>query len=160
MVKIFLGCFIITVCTAIGKKTTAKHKHKLSYYECLLSFNKALKQNLQFKQEDLLNLVNFDYKNQDFNASISSFKLAKQNVFDYQELYYPEFLDKDDRAFLSNYFELLGKGNTKAEMENLVFYEELINEKVCKIADNCSKFSNLGQRLGFAVGMAVFIIIL
>ena len=160
MVKIFLGGVIIILCTAIGKKYTVKHLHKLRFYECLAQFNLLLKQNLMFKYDNLLNLLNFETENQDFKATLDSFKLYKSNTFNNLDLYFPYWADDEDKQFLTNYFTCLGKGNSDSEMENLVFYEELIKEKLKKIADKSNKFSNLGQKLGFAVGMAIFIIIL
>jgi hypothetical protein len=160
LAKIFLGCAIIVVCTLIGKKSTAKFKLKLEYFECLHNFNKTLKQNLMHYQSDILNLVNFENFSNDFSTTLSSFKLSRLNDSSSLELYFPEWLDKDERVFLTNYFNILGKGNLQSEMENLTFYEEIINEKLFKIADKNSKFSKLGQKLGLAVGTTLFIIIL
>jgi hypothetical protein len=160
LAKIFLGCAFIIFCTTIGKKTTDKYKLKLDYFECLYNFNNALKQNLMHRQENILNLVNVDTFCQDFKATLSSFKLSKQNETTNLDIYFPDWADDEDKVFLLNYFSLLGKGNLQSEMENMLYHEEIINEKLNKIADKNSKFSKLGQKLGFAVGMTVFIIIL
>lgn len=148
------------LCTFVGKNTTAKFTHKLKYYQCLTRFNLLLKQNLMYKQDNLLKLLDFNFENSDFKTSLQSLKIVKYNESTSNELYFPEYLETEDIAFLTNYFTSLGRGNLDSEMENLLFYENEINEKVDKIADKNSKFSNLGQKLGFAIGMTVFIVIL
>ncbi len=160
MVKFIIGIALVGVSTVLGKRLTVKHLYRLKYYECLSRFNLHLKQNLLHKKEDLLELLRFKCDNEDFSATLTSLKLNVTLENDASELYFPYWADGDDRAFLSNYFNSLGENNLQAEMENIVIQENLINDKVLKIADKSSKFSNLGQRLGFSVGMVVFIIIL
>ena len=113
-----------------------------------------------FRHDNLLNLLDFTTANQDFRATLNSFKCFKANTLNTLDLYFPLWANEEDKQFLNDYFISLGKGNADAEMENILYFEEQIKEKLKKIEDKSSKFSNLGQKLGFAVGMAIFIIIL
>lgn len=160
MVKLFIGIAIILTCTSFGKGYTIKYSKSVKYYECLAKFNLQLKQNLMFKHDNLLNLLDFTTNNQDFKATLNSFKCSTANSLNVFDLYYPLWANEEDKQFIDDYFTNLGKGNTDAEMENILYFEELIKEKLKKITDKSSRFSNLGQKLGFAVGMAIFIIIL
>ena len=160
MVKLFIGAIIIISCTAFGKRYTLKYSQSVKFYECLARFNLQLKQNLMFRHDNLLNLLDFTTANQDFRATLNSFKCFKANTLNTLDLYFPLWANEEDKQFLTDYFISLGKGNADAEMENILYFEEQIKEKLKKIEDKSSKFSNLGQKLGFAVGMAIFIIIL
>ena len=113
-----------------------------------------------FKHDNLINLLDFTTNNQDFKATLNSFKCFTANSLNDFDLHYPLWANEEDKQFIDDYFTNLGKGNTDAEMENILYFEELIKEKLKKITDKSSRFSNLGQKLGFAVGMAIFIIIL
>ena len=159
MVKLILGVVIILTTTVLGKKVTDKFHHKLKYYECLKRFNLYLKQNMLHKRDILVNLLDFKCENQDFSATLSSIKLKILQLSE-SCIYLPYWADEDDKTYLNEYFLSLGKNNSLAEIEFITAQEEIINEKVLKIADKNSKFLNLGQKLGLAVGIAVFIIIL
>ena len=160
MVKIFLGGIIILSCTLFGKKYTSQYYLKLKYFECLAELNLQLKQNLMFKHDNLLNILYSPPYSSDFNTTLDSFKLYKSNNLIAIDLYFPYWANDDDKQFITNYFLSLGKGNRDSEMENIIYYENIISEKLKKISDKSSKFSSLGQKLGFAVGMAIFVIIL
>ncbi|MBR2337567.1 MAG: hypothetical protein IKA61_06460 [Clostridia bacterium] len=160
MVKFILGLITVVTCTLIGKKITSKYLYELSFFECLLRFNLHLKQNLKFKRDSLIELLDYKCNNEDFCTVLSSFKLSKSSMQSNSELYFPSWTSIEDRQFLVDYFNSLGTGNSDSEIENLNLYDELINEKLCKISDKSSKYSNMGQKLGFSFGMAIFIIII
>ena len=160
MVKVFVGVIFIAISTVLGKKITSKYLLKLKYYESLKRFNLHLKQNLMYKRDNLLDLLNFSCENQEFLATISSFKLNLYSETSRDEVYLPYWVDEEDKRFLNDYFNSLGKNNLDAEVEFVSAEQVIIDEKVKIIADNSSRFSNLGQKLGFSLGMVVFIIIL
>lgn len=160
MAKIFLGVTIVVFASLFGKRFTEKYWLKLKYFECLKRFNLHLKQNMLHKKDNLIELLDFKCDNEEFVATISSFKLNKLNESQGEEIYFPYWTEEKDRTFLREYFESLGKSNVGAEYENILAQQTIIDEKVCEIAYKSSKFSKLGQKLGFAFGMAVFILIL
>ena len=160
MVKFILGVISTISCTLLGRSLTIKYLYKLKYYECLKRFNLHFKQNLLHKKDNLLHLLDFKCNNNEFLATLSSVKLKKALSNDASTVYFPNWTDEDDVAFLTDYFNSLGENNLTAEVERITNYDLIINEKVSKIADKSIRFSNLGQKLGLAVGVAVFIIIL
>lgn len=160
MVKFILGCFAVVVCTFLGKKFTDKYLQKLLYYESLQSFNLNLKSNLRFKRDSILNLLDNEYKCKDFCLTLQSFKTCVFTDGKFSDVFFPDWFDLEDLNFLTEYLLNLGKGNSSSEKEFIDAYQILIDEKLVKIKDNNCKFSKLGKRLGFSVGMAVFILIL
>ena len=112
-----------------------------------------------FKRDNLLNLLNYDSKNIDFNTTLNSVKVNKCYRHN-KDVYLPSWVNDDDVYFILNYFDTIGFYSVDAEVENIRIQEELINEKLSKIADKSNKYSNLGQKIGFSLGMAIFIIIL
>ncbi len=160
MVKILLGGIILFVSTLLGKSLTDKHSLKKKYFEDLKDFNGDLIRNLKFRKDTLFNTLKTYSCQNDFNYTLDSYRAYVYNAGEVEDVFFPQYIDGEDRTFLYSYFEKLGKGNSFSEVEFLTFSQDIINEKLLKIKDNCSKFSKLGQKLGFAVGMTVFILIL
>ena len=160
MVKVLLGGIILLVSTFLGKSLTDKYSSKKNYFEDLKDFNGNLIRNLKFRKDTLFNtLKTYSYQS-DFNYTLESYKTYVYTGGEIEDLFFPQYIDGEDKTFLYSYFEKIGKGNSFSEGDFLSSSQEVINEKLLKIKDNCSKFSKLGQKLGFAVGMTVFILIL
>ena len=160
MVKIFIGISLVVISTILGKSFTDKYKKRLNYYEKIKEFNNKLKRNIYYKQDSLLKLLDVDSKNDNFNQTLKSYKLYLYSGDSIEDIYLPDFLEEDDKLELINYFNSLGKNSVLSELEFNGYYEEQFNEKLCKIRDKNSRFSNLGQKLGFSFGLVVFILIL
>lgn len=160
MFKILTGCFAIIFCTVLGKKITSKYFEHLIYFESLQQFNLNLKTNLKFKQDSIVNLLDKEYKSKEFSLTLQSFKACTFNFGNISDLYMPQWIKDDDASFIRDYLLNLGKGNSVSEMDFIDVYQNLIDEKLVKIKDNNCKFTNLGKRLGFSAGIALFILIL
>ncbi len=160
MDKLFFGVVIIPLCTILGRNITDKYFKRLNYFEQFLNFNKHLKQNLLFKRENLINLLNFPSSCEDFSLTLSSFKTSIMLEESSNEIFIPKYVEQKDKDIFIDYFSKIGKGSLTSELDFLNGFEIILNEKLVKIKDNNSKFSKLGQKLGFAVGMAVTILII
>ena len=160
MVRLFIGFISIFACSIIGKEITDKFRLKANYYERVREFNLKLKQNLLYRCDSLLNLVDYRTKNEHFNQTLQSYKLYLFTQGNIDDLYMPQFLDEEDRQNLLSYFLQIGKGNTISELEFIEYFDGELIEKLSKIRDKSNKFSNLGQKLGFSFGLGIFILIL
>ncbi len=160
MVKLLFAIVIIPLCTLLGRNFTDKYFKRLNYFEQFLNFNRYLKQNLLFKRENLVNLLDFTSSCEDFLLTLSSFKTSILLEESYSDIFIPDYVEQIDREIFIDYFSKIGKGNLTSELDFLSSFEIVLNEKLLKIKDNNSKFSKLGQKLGFAVGMAVTILII
>lgn len=155
--NIVLGCTLLIACTLIGKYSTLKYKKRVDFFEEFIRFNNVLKRNLLFKRENILKLLDYNTKNQEFSATLKSVKLKICGI-SRDRIYIPEFIEESD--FFTSYFDCLGLDCSVGELDLLNEYEVISNEKLLKIKDNCSKFSKLGSKLGFSAGMVVMILLL
>ena len=160
MERIILGCVAIVVCTLLGKSFTSKYSQKLKYYQALQSFNFNLKTNLRFRKDNLIKLLDYECCCKDFYLTLQSMKNCIYTDGSFCEVYFPSWFDDGDKLFLIEYLSNLGKGNSVAEMDFVDSNAEIICEKLVKIKDNNSKFTNLGKKLGLVGGIAVFVLIL
>ncbi|MBQ9782281.1 MAG: hypothetical protein IJW26_03755 [Clostridia bacterium] len=156
----FIFCIaILLASTLIGKTFTDKHAKKYSFYDSLKRFNLSLKQNIKFKRKNIIELLDFKTSDEDFNCFLSSYKLKVTAIND-EKIYTPTWASEEDVEFLTSYLNGIGKNGSISELDFLNSYEDGINDKLIKIKENDAKYSKLGQKLGFAVGMGLVVIIL
>ena len=160
MVKLFIGLISIVICTVVGKSITDKYCHKKLYFEYFKDFNQKLKQNLTYKRESMIKMLDFDCKNEYLNDTLKSFKTYLFYGKNVDDIYFPPFLEDEEIKIFKDYFETIGKNSAVSELEFIKYFDDKLNEKLLKIRDKINKFSTLGQKIGFSVGLAVCILIL
>ena len=159
MAKIFVCIAIVVVSTFIGKSFSDKHSKQYSFYCALKSFNLSLKRNIKFKRQNLIELLDFKSSDEDFNCYLSSCKLtlvSNENI----DRFFPFWCSDNDKDFLVAYMEGVGKNGRESELDFINSQEEIIDERIAKIEENMKKYSSLGQKLGFALGMGLVVIII
>lgn len=157
MAKFFIGVLALIISTLVGHNFSLKQKRQLEFYEEFKRFNSSLKRNIQFRKDNLINLLNYDCKNDDFICTLKSAKLIITGISK-EEICLPEYIT--DKDFFNRFFCNIGYGNGINELNFLCEYEDELNEKLLKIKDNYSKLSSLYDKLGFSFGMVVMILIL
>ena len=68
-----------------------------------------------YRHDDIINLLDFNTKNQDFKSCLESVKLNKSSIGEKNEIYIPRWADEEDKEFFTTYFNSLGIGNTDSE---------------------------------------------
>lgn len=159
MFKLFLCLTVLIFSTVTGKNFTDKYSKKLKFYTCLKNFNLSLKQNIKFRRKNIIDLLNYNSNDEDFNCFLSSCKLAV-TVGEVKNIFLPKWATEEDRNFFVSYFEGIGKNGTLSELDYINSYSEIIDDKLIKIKENATNFSKLGQKLGFAVGACLVVIII
>ena len=159
MAKIVVCIAVLILSTVMGKSFSDKHDKRYQFYNSLKNFNLSLKQNIKFKRKGVLQLFEDKSYCADFSFLLSSYKLSVLQGFD-KKLSFPTWADREDEEFLTTYLNGLGKNSSETELDFINSYEEIINQKLIKIEENKHKFSKLGQKLGFTVGLGLVIIII
>ena len=73
---------------------------------------------------------------------------------------FPNYLNDEQKKIVSEYFLNVGKRATKAEEDFLEYQGKIISEQLEICKSEKAKNKNIGEKLGFGVGLAVFILIL
>ena len=160
MAKFIVGCIIIVISTVIGGKLTDKYRRRAEFYEALKDFNLKLKQNLLYKKDKLYIVADYKSGSPDFNITLEDFRsLSFYGKSNNTDIFLPSYLSVSERDFVEEYFLAIGKGNVRSEAELICSYEYSINEKLSKMQDENTRFSKLGRKVGLAVGLTVFILV-
>ena len=142
MLKMIIGFLIVAACTIIGANYSDIQKKKEEFFFYLGDFNARLIMNLSYKKENVKRILEEEKYVLFKNIYEKRQSGRTENIF-------PNYLSDEQKKIVSEYFLNVGKGATKAEED---FFD------ICK--SERAKNSNIGETLGFGIGLAVFILIL
>ena len=119
--KIFLGILVIIFSTFIGYILSKKYTKLKNFYCNFDNFNKMLKTEIAFSQKTLKEIIAEKYSiNNDF---LYNFKLYLENKENF--CLNINYLSSDEKAFLLEYFENIGKTEKGSQLEFLKKAEAL-----------------------------------
>ena len=158
MLKIISGIIITVISTILGRKAVKSHSDRLSFYKSLCEFNCTLLKDLSFKRNGVAEAFEKDYFYDDFNDCL---KVVKQNFFSGKEIKIDRrYLKDDERREIEVYFGEIGKYSSVTETDYLKQKGEEFAEIVKSSEEQTKKFLSIGPKLGFTLGIIVFILIL
>ena len=154
IIKTTLCVIFVFATTLIGVKLTYPFKARKNVFEVLSKFNSSFKSRLQCFSPSL-------------EESLMSLKKQLPETFDGVEKIFDgetfECVDKrltvSQRKLVSEYVNSLGSVDTKSQMELLSVYGQAFSAEKNASEENEKKFSTLGVKLGFSIGLAVVVVI-
>ena len=154
--KIFLGILVIIFSTFIGYVLSKKYTKLKNFYCNFDNFNKMLKTEIAFSQKTLKEIIAEKYSiNNDF---LYSFKLYLENKENF--CLNINYLSSDEKAFLLEYFENIGKTEKGSQLEFLKKAEERLSTFYKNAIELDKKYKTLYIKLGFLIGLIIFILII
>ena len=154
--KIFLGILVILFSTFIGYILSKKYTKLKNFYCNFDNFNKMLKTEIAFSQKTLKEIIDEKYSiNNDF---LFSFKLYLENKENF--CLNINYLSSDEKAFLLEYFENIGKTEKGSQLEFLKKAEERLSTFYKNAIELDKKYKTLYIKLGFLIGLIIFILII
>lgn len=148
--KIFLGIIIIILLSFVGYLLSNKLTKRKNYYKSFNNFNDRLKNEIGFSKNSLLNL--FDEEN-DFNNSLKLLlKGEKINKISY--------LSKDESDFLIKYAKNIGKSDKNTQIDYINKCKDSIDKLYNESIENEKKYKTLYVKLGFLIGLIIFILLI
>ncbi len=156
MLKIVIGISVVFFTTFLGKKFSDKFVGRDKFMAALISFNNRLITNLSFKRESIPEFIVNDFGNDDFNSTLSGIDFTKDDL----GLSFPDYIKKDDSKIFRDYFIAIGKQSEYAENEYLRSMNDVFSEMKKKTSIEAEKARPLGLKIGFSLGVIIFIIIL
>ncbi len=158
MIKVIIGIIITALSTFIGKKYTDRYLRRFSFFKAVGDFNSDLIRDLKFKKDGLVYALEKEYLCSDFNSFAKKYAKAIKSGDEMPEL--PDYLTVAEKNDLKDYFCKLGKYSATSEADYLSVMREEISKKCEELDAESKKNSKLGGKLGFILGVAVFVIII
>ena len=150
--RIFLGLLSLIVCTAFGYYFSLKYVEKRKFYSDFLTFNKRYRSEINFSFNTIGHIIN--------NFNDGKFIRILKNVYKEEEIEYPKFLNEEEINFLDSYISYIGKTD-KFTQENFIdsVNGNLINYYNVSVEEE-KKYKNYYVKLGFLIGLIVFVALL
>ncbi|MBO4262286.1 MAG: hypothetical protein J5903_00690 [Clostridia bacterium] len=158
MIKYIVGFLVVAISTVAGKKFTEKYKCRYDFFKALSAFNSEVIRDMAYKKDGLLSVMKKSYGNDSFDEYLKKVAKSAEEGTELPEP--PEFLEREDGGYVKKYFSQIGRFSSAAETDLLLSAREELNARTEEHKSKSDKFAALGAKLGFAVGMTVFIIII
>lgn len=152
--KLVFGIVAVAALTLLGKCFSEKYKRKSEFFESLYYFNRDLSSNISYKKDSLSVLTKKKYASEDFNRVLN-------NAFESDEFCeLPRYLSNGEIDFLREYFNSIGKNTTCGEVEYIEHADVIIKSYRDETKKFEVKYSPLYVKLGFSLGLTVFILMI
>ncbi|MBR1867675.1 MAG: hypothetical protein IJ800_03745 [Clostridia bacterium] len=158
MLKLILGLMITALSTLIGKRFTNKYKDKYEFYKAYEKFNSTAIRNLNFRNGGIRGFYKDDFGNKNFNDFLG--EIIDEIDSEAKIKFLPNYLTEREKNEIVDYFTSIGRQNFNAEMDLLERTRVFLDEKIKELKEQSRRYSSLGAKLGFTIGMTTMIIIL
>ena len=151
--RVFLGILLVCLSTLISYVLTNKFSLKRQFYDDFYNFNTTLKQEISFRQTTLISLLK-NGGTTDFYLLLTEFienNKANQNI---------KYLSNDEIESFYNYAKTLGAGDKDSQIEFLNEIGKSLLDKQKKCTQDEKNYKVLYIKLGFLLGLILFVLVL
>ena len=151
--KIILGIIVVIFSTCLGYIFSTKYKLKSIYYTSFYNFNKLLKNEVSFTKKTIIEIIdsikesNIFYDNLKNIFKIKNYKIENKS------------LNNDEIEFLHSYIDRIGQTEAKTELDYLSSIELVLKEKMDEVVAIEKKYKPLCIKMGFLLGLIIFVLI-
>lgn len=151
--KIIFGLFLIALSTYFGYYLSIKYKTKKDFYIAFYDFNKKLKNEVLFTKKTIYEIIDKPLNN-DF------YELLKNRLSDNSFISDKLKLTDDELDFFYDYADRIGQTETKTEIDYLSSIETVLKDKMNNAINEEKKYKTLFIKMGFLIGLILFVLIL
>ncbi len=153
--KIFFGISSIALCVFFAYKFSNKYTIRKNFYNSFCEFNKKLKDEVAFSQTSIIKLIKSFSEQKQFYAYIQKYFL--ENIKPSLD---GKIFSNDERDYFVNYLSGIGNLDRDTQISGLVNADKYLSEKVSLALEEEKKYKSLYIKLGFLLGLLIFVIIL
>ena len=153
-IKLIFGVILIFLSSKIAVIKAKNHKEKYLYYLSAKLMCKNLEGELLYLRRPINQALDIDYPSFYYAKTVNSVILGEKTIF------YPDFLTVDEISKFELLFEQLGKTDSNSQMAYVLSCKEdfvkIENEKRLEY----QKFYSLTLKIGFLIGVALFVLVI
>lgn len=152
-VKFLLGAAIVAFCTFLGYLFAGKYRARKSFFFEANAFNEKFLAELKFSRKPVGEFFKTVNAQGDFARLTEAAEAGGAAAPDFS------FLSKSEKDFVSEYFSMLGKGDSASQLGYFSAQEQILKEKLFKSEKEAKERSELYTKLGLLFGLAFVILI-
>lgn len=158
MLKVLLGCCIIAFGCFCGYLLAKRYRQRRHFFRQFFEFNERFLNEIAYYRRPIQEFVSKHSYYGDFEVFLKSYFTSLKGG-DFEILEYT-FLKEEEKAFLYDYFQMLGKGDSASQKA----YFSSAHLTLAKWKENSNqegkKYEDLYIKLGFLCGLFVLILII
>ena len=163
MIKFFVGLAVIAFSTFCGYFIAGKYRKRCVFFVQFYEFNERFLSEVSYYRRPIRQFFGkYSYKGE-FSILLSEFLFSLENdqVFGKKTLEHAafQFLKKEEKSMLCDYFLMLGKGDSAAQKG----YFSAVKERLTILRGDAQKeekrYVDLYVKLGFLFGLFILILI-
>lgn len=153
--KIILGIILVGLCVYLGYFFSSKYIDKRKFYEDFWNFNKKIKNEVSFSQKTINKMI-------DEQGEKTLFYQTFENEFNEKSEKNDKikFLSKNEKEFFREYVSMIGKSDNASQISYIDSSDTRIKELLDESSENEKKYKSLYIKLGFLLGVILFIAIM
>ncbi|MBO5927354.1 MAG: hypothetical protein J6Q32_00685 [Clostridia bacterium] len=153
--NVLCGIIAICLCTFIGYYLSGRWTDRKIFYSDFLSFHNTLLKEIEFSKKSLPEIAETLSNDKDFNKYVKNIYFNEQG-----KILKFKYLTADENKFLEDYFLKIGKSNSQVENGFLNSLTDEIINKSSQSAVNEVKYKKLYIKIGFLLGLMLFILLI
>ena len=161
ILKFFLGVAIVAFTSFCGYFLSKKYRLRNSFFAELWEFNERFLSEISYYRRPLGEFLATSPHKGSFGTFLESFYGALQNEererIDLTEY---DFLTKEEKSFVEDYFSMLGRGDSGAQKTFFSSMKEPLSKIKFDTQTANKKYGDLYIKLGFLCGLLILILIL
>ena len=151
--KFVLGGLIIAFCTLLGWVASGKYRARKSFFMQLSALNDKYLAELKFARKPISQFLSENHFVGDFEKYIQEFSKHRSVDTNYN------YLSREERDYISEYFSMLGKGDSHSQNSYFSAQVETLLDKKSAYEKEAKSRSELYLKLGLISGLAFVILI-
>ncbi len=152
IIKMALSLLSVFTCVYLGKKKADKYKLDKKVWQEIVEINSAMINNQLMYKNSVITVL------QKLNLSMSN--VCIEILKDEQTEQILDQIDKQDKELIIGYFSNLGKGISVEQIKYLNDFDIIAKKKLSNYTIKDEKYSSACIKLGFLIGVAIFILVL
>ena len=164
MLKFLLGVAIIAFTTFCGYIFAKKYRIKKQFFMQLQEFNERFLSEIAYYKRPLREFIagyayrgEFDMLLQDFIMGLENGSFHERTLSDLPNY---AFLTQEECRFVSDYFLMLGRGDSASQKGYFSSVKEPLIKLQNKAAETSKKYGDLYVKIGFLCGLLILILII
>ena len=164
MVKFLLGIAIVAFTSYCGYVLAKKYRKRKLFFAQLKEFNERFLSEVSYYRRPLGEFVfKYGYKGefqnflQNFFAEIDELSQSNEREIAFDDC---EFLKREDKNLVEDYFKMLGKGDSASQKTYFSAAKEGITKLYSDAENEYKKYGDLYIKLGFLCGLLILILII
>ncbi len=163
MKKIILAAVIVVFTSFCGYLFTKRYRRKRLFYVQLSEFNEYFLNEICYYRRPLAEFARTHRFSGEFSILLDAYlECLKQGkttlgmVVSATEL---DFLDKEEKMEIDDYFQMLGKGDSASQKAYFSSVKERLQTRRKNAEECCKRYGDLYIKLGFLCGLFIVILI-